>query len=110
MTAWTGRSLVGVDALVAALRGLAAPAGPVQGLPPATALRYGQSYEFRVRFTDLTGGGPGVAESPRNGGPQSVAAIDMRRHVRPTGVTTDPRLPLDPGTNAAGRRIARGRC
>jgi hypothetical protein len=96
MTAWTGRSLVGVDALTAALRGVPPPAGPVQGLPPATPLRYGRSYEFRVRFCDLTGGGPEEGEAPRNDGPQPVAAVDMRRHVRPTGVTTEPRLPLDP--------------
>jgi len=96
MTAWTGRSLVGVDALTAALRGVDPPAGPVQGLPPTTVLRYGLGYEFRVRFADLTGGGPTADDAPRNGGPQPVAGIDMRRHVRPTGVTTDPRLPLDP--------------
>ncbi|MBE7184149.1 MAG: hypothetical protein INR68_07050 [Methylobacterium mesophilicum] len=105
MTAWTGRSLVGIDPLVAALRGVGAPSGPVQGLPPATALRYGRSYEFRVRFADLTGGGPSLAEAPRNGGPQPVAGIEMRRHVRPTGVNVEPRLPLDPDPANPPQRI-----
>jgi hypothetical protein len=95
MTAWNGRSLVGLDSLTAALRGVDPPTGPVQGLPPATDLRYGRSYEFRVRFVDLAGGGPDIDEDPRNGGPQPVAGIDMRRHVRPTGVSVSPRLPLD---------------
>ncbi|MBA2459750.1 MAG: hypothetical protein H0V43_12465 [Gemmatimonadales bacterium] len=96
MTAWTGRALVGIDALTAQLRGLTPTAGPVEGLRPATLLRYGRSYEFQVRFTDLTGGGPAVDDDRRNGGPQPVATSDFRRYVRPTGVRTDPRLPLDP--------------
>ncbi|MCE3602496.1 hypothetical protein LXA47_02610 [Massilia sp. P8910] len=99
MSAWTGPSLIGVDALVAQLRGLPAAAPAVQGLAPATALRYGRSYEFRVRFNDLTGGGPAPNDEPRNGGPQPVAGIDFRRPVRPAGVAIDPALPLD--ANAA---------
>ncbi|MDQ1833332.1 hypothetical protein [Massilia scottii] len=100
MSAWTGPSLIGIDALVAQLRGLPAAAPVVQGLPPATPLRYGHSYEFRVRFNDLTGGGPAPAAEPRNGGPQPVAGIDFRRPVRPTGVAIDPQLPLDANPNA----------
>jgi hypothetical protein len=96
MTAWSGPSLIGIDPLVSELRGLPPPAGPVQGVDPTTALRYGRRYEFRVRFTDLTGGGPDADAEPRNGGPQPVASIDFRRHVRPVGVQIDPRLPLDP--------------
>lgn len=95
MTAWTGRSLIGIDALTAQLRGLTPATGVVEGLPPATPLRYGHSYEFRVRFNDLTGGGPTVDDDRRNGGPQPVATIDFRRPVRPTGVAVDPKLPLD---------------
>ena len=96
MAAWAGRTLVGLDATTAALRGVPPPDGPVRGLPPATPLRYGRDYEFRVRFVDLTGGGPGVELEPRNGGPQPVAPVAFRRHVRPTGVSVEPRLPLDP--------------
>lgn len=100
-TAWTGRSLVGVDATTAALRGVPPPSGPVTGLPPATALRYGRTYDFRVRLQDLTGGGPAVGDSGRGGGPQPVAQLDVRRHVRPGGVRVTPRLPVVPDEAAA---------
>lgn len=96
MTAWMGRPLIGVDPLAARLRGLPAPAGPVEALPATTALRYGRSYDIRVRFTDLSGGGPLIVDAPRNGGPQPIATFDFRRHVRPTGVTIQPKLPLEP--------------
>ncbi|WP_444632756.1 hypothetical protein [Cupriavidus oxalaticus] len=96
LCAWSGPSLIGIDQLTAALRGVTPSAGPVQGLSPATALLYGHNYEFRVRFTDLTGGGPAVGDEQRNGGPQPVATIGFRRHVRPAGVTISPQLPLDP--------------
>ncbi|MCD9033142.1 hypothetical protein LDO32_15550 [Luteimonas sp. Y-2-2-4F] len=109
MTAWTGSSLIGVDALAARLKGLPAPAGAVEGLPPATALRYGRDYEFRVRFTDLAGGGPALDDAPRNGGPQPVATVEFRRHVRPTGVHVAPRLPLeaDPADPPATLTVSR---
>ena len=96
LTAWTGRSLIGIDAVTAQLRGEPSPTGPVQGTLPATPLRYGRSYDFRVRFTDLTGGGPGVGDLARNGGPQPITTLPFRRHVRPTGVRVAPRLPLTP--------------
>lgn len=94
-TAWTGRSLIGIDALAAQLRGVTPSVGAVEGLPPLTSLRYGRSYEFRVRFNDLTGGGPLAGDDRRNGGAQPVATIDFRRHVRPTGTSINPMLPLE---------------
>ncbi|MDM5181152.1 hypothetical protein PO883_28630 [Massilia sp. DJPM01] len=109
LSAWSGPSLIGIDALAAQLRGLPAAAPVVQGLPPATALRYGHSYEFRVRFNDLSGGGPALADAPRNGGPQPLAAIDFRRPVRPAGAAIDPPLPLDadPGAPPASLAVSR---
>jgi hypothetical protein len=98
LTSWTGRSLIGLDALTSQLRGVDLPAAdaPVQGLLPATPLRYGNSYDFRVRFVDLTGGGPEMGDDPQNGGPQQTVRLPFRRHVRPTGVSVTPQLPLDP--------------
>ena len=96
LTAWIGRSLVGIDGLTARLRGLDAPAAnaPVQGILPTTSLRYGRDYEFRVRFVDLTGGGPTIDDKQLNGGPQQITRVSFHRYVRPTAVSTDPQLPL----------------
>lgn len=95
LTAWTGRPMIGIDSLAARLRGVPTPEGLVQSLPTITTLRYGRTYEFRVRFTDLTGGGPNALDTLRNGGPQPVATIEFRRFIRPTGVRIAPRLPLE---------------
>ena len=100
LTAWTGPSLVGLDSLTERLRGLTPAPAPVEGVAPATVLRYGRSYEFRVRFTDLSGGGPDVTDERRNGGPQPVADLDFRRHVRPTSVRLGISLPNDPDEEA----------
>lgn len=100
MTAWNGRPLIGVDPLAAALRGLPTTPGPVVAIPTTVSLRYGRSYDLRVRFTDLTGGGPAVTDTPRNGGPQPVTTLDVRRHVRPTGLALTPRPPLQPDVSA----------
>ncbi len=42
-------------------------------------LRYGKSYEFRVRLTDLTGGGPGP--DAENEPPSGIALCRFRRFV-----------------------------
>lgn len=100
LIAWNGRSLIGMDEATCTLRGVPYTAPPVEGLLPAIALRYGEDYEFRVRFADLTGGGPDVGERLRNGGPQPTAPITFLRHVRPVGVKLITQLPLDPDPSA----------
>lgn len=45
-------------------------------------LRYGKSYEFRVRLTDLTGGGPGP--DAENEPPSGIATCRFRRFVPPS--------------------------
>ena len=109
LIAWNGRSLIGMDETTCTLRGVPYTVPPVEGLRPTIALRYGEDYEFRVRFADLTGGGPVVGDSPRNGGPQPNAPITFLRHVRPVGVKLLTRLPLDPDPSAppASIKVAR---
>lgn len=46
-------------------------------------LRYGQSYEFRVRLTDITGGGPTPDESPAQISPGNIAPQSFKRYVAP---------------------------
>ena len=110
-TAWMGRSLASSDTDQIRLSG-----GPdntglarVIGTPPAVKLRYGKTYEFRVRFMDHTGGGPAVTDGPVIPGPQPVASIPFRRWIRPlspTLVNPPPATP-DPANPPATIEIAR---
>lgn len=81
-TQWTGASLVAADDLRLKV-GNAAVAPRV--LSPvddrAVPLRYGRSYDFRVRLTDLTGGGPksDTVDFP----PAAMATHRFRRYVPP---------------------------
>ena len=52
-------------------------------LPPDPELKYGKQYEFRVRFGDLTGGGPTAEERELNDAPASSASIIFKRYVAP---------------------------
>lgn len=49
----------------------------------AVPLRYGQHYEFRVRLTDLTGGGPDWLDEPITPGEAPIARWHFRRFVPP---------------------------
>jgi hypothetical protein len=94
-TGWTGPSLVGRDRVAAQLQGIDAPA-VVEGIDPTVLLRYGQQYEFRVRLTDHTGGGPAVGETPSNPAPQPLVPPHFRRWIRPQAVHVDTVLPVVP--------------
>ena len=72
--------------------------------PPSTIessqLRYGHTYEFRVRFADLSSGGPPPGAKPFNAAPAPIATRRFRRFVplglpRIEGVPAAPD-PLDP--------------
>jgi hypothetical protein len=103
LSQWNGKSLVLPDEDAAALfhteqaTGQAASLGrmynPV-GLE-AIPLRYGHTYEFRVRLTDPTGGGPVAGDAPLQESPAPIATIPFRRHVVPEPVRM-PGLPLFP--------------
>lgn len=49
----------------------------------AVALRYGHNYEFRVRMTDTTSGGPLVQDEPVYGAPSPFTGCLFVRHVIP---------------------------
>lgn len=56
-------------------------------IPATTRLRYGNSYEFRVRLSDISGGGPtpGVANPPKEL-PSHIASTPFKRYVAPHSV------------------------
>jgi hypothetical protein len=81
-TRWTGSSLIAADAI--AFQAANTTPGPRVLKPVAersVPLRYGTSYQFRVRLTDLTGGGPGP--DAQNEPPSGIATCRFRRFVPP---------------------------
>jgi hypothetical protein len=53
------------------------------------ALRYGETYEFRVRLVDLSRGGPRVDARQKNPAPAPEATIPFRRFAPPKGVVLE---------------------
>jgi hypothetical protein len=70
-------------------------------LPQDCELKYGKEYDFRVRFSDLTGGGPLVTENELNDAPASSSSIIFKRYVAPKQLTLTPLFPQsDPDAGA----------
>lgn len=89
-TSWTGPSLVARDKTAQDLVGIT-PTNPdtVTGIAPDLSLRYGNSYDFRVRMVDQTGGGPQLADHAANPGPAPTTTVHFRRWIRPKKVKVD---------------------
>jgi hypothetical protein len=96
-TQWTGTSLIIKDERSAKLGGTDGllkrqmQAVDAENVP----LRYGETYDFRVRFADTTGGGPSEHDVAHNGGPAPFATSRFRRYVPPLKVRVD-NLDVDP--------------
>lgn len=103
-TNWRGPSLVGPDQTELALHGESTTA-IVQGSPPSLKLRYGETYEFRTRLVDHTGGGPTPDESPRNPSTQPIASLAFERWVRPQAARVQTKLPVVPDPTNSPDRI-----
>lgn len=91
---WSGTSLVLPDEDAAAIfkteqaTGQAASLGRLYeavGLDQVP-LRYGHTYDFRVRLMDPTGGGAADTDAPQQESPAPVATVPFRRHVVPEAV------------------------
>lgn len=92
---WRGRTLVINDQYAYAFSGGQPPAASSAPPPsdfngttteslPGVTLRYGNSYQFRTRLADLTGGGPQAGDpSPSDAG---ATTLPFRRHVPPKKV------------------------
>jgi hypothetical protein len=108
-TQWYGPSLVLPDLRAAQLDASGAlaspgtysdaniPANPGQPgnlyeplLPENCDLKYGHEYEFRVRFGDLTGGGPRVDDTELNDAPATSSKVVFRRYVAPKQLSVTP--------------------
>ncbi|MDQ6916328.1 MAG: DUF2163 domain-containing protein [Pseudomonadota bacterium] len=57
-------------------------------------LRYGNRYEFRCRFADLTGGGPKIADAPQNAAQHPIATARFLRYVQPKSARVATDIPL----------------
>jgi len=123
--AWRGASLVTDDPTYGALNppDKAPPPGQPIGNSfntklPSTALRpanlppapsYGQSYDFRVRLVDLSGGGPSLIDGPVHPGLAPIATAPFRRYIPPKAlvVATTPAPPPLPAKPVAVRTITK---
>ena len=94
LSQWNGKSLVLPDEDAAEIfkteqaQGRSVALGRIyvpEGLA-AVALRYGATYDFRVRLMDVTGGGPEEADEPQQESPSPVVTVPYVRHVVPEPV------------------------
>jgi hypothetical protein len=84
---WTGGSMVVDTTDDKALRGNPSPKAPLfQPVHLDTPLRYGNSYEFRVRMVDASGGGPDLTGEPFTAGDSPIATVNFRRFLPPKKV------------------------
>ena len=99
-TSWYGQNLITLDATKYQLDTKAdVPQRPgVIGTPPDIKMTYGNSYDFRVRLMDHTGGGPLISGSPIVPGPSPIASFPFRRWIRPGApkVVDSPNAPTPP--------------
>lgn len=107
-TRWQGASLVADTADRRLLLNRHDPAPDLYSAEAADAvpLRYGREYEFRVRLTDATGGGPDWGEDPVNPGEAPIAEWRFRRAVPPRRVAVTPVAPA-PGSPPTRYDISR---
>ncbi len=59
---------------------------PNNALEPGTIetkLRYGNSYQFRIRLADISGGGPSLLDEPLNSAPSPETTVQFKRFVNP---------------------------
>lgn len=113
LTEWQGWSLVVADPLGLKVSGetgaaLAQPYTPIDH--EDVALRYGKSYELRVRLVDISGGGPAANDLPSNPAPAPTARCNYRRHVPPGDLIIQGLpAPVDPLNPPTELRISRPR-
>ena len=91
-TSWTGGSLVLVDPVryrIANQPGAVPPSLYTPVGADFVKLRYGHTYQFRVRLADLTGGGPLVGDAPARIAPAPVATVPFRRFVPPKAISIE---------------------
>ena len=109
-TTWGGGSLVVTDPTPFQLAGNMGPIGvPVYSAvgDDAVPLRYGHDYKFRVRLADLSGGGPGMDETPLNPARAAVAKASFRRFSPPKTASARRTDAAEAGARAAHYQVFR---
>lgn len=92
---WNGQSVVLPDEIAADLFHTEEAVGTTASLGrmydgvglDEVPLRYGHTYQLRVRLTDPTGGGPLPSDEPINAGPSTTTKVEFVRHVVPERVS-----------------------
>ncbi|MEM8962290.1 MAG: hypothetical protein AAGD38_12475 [Acidobacteriota bacterium] len=83
-TQWEGWSLVVKDPLSLEVSGAPTDVGHYKAVgPEVVPLRYGESYETRVRLVDLSGGGPNADDQAVLPAPAPHGRCDFRRFISP---------------------------
>ncbi|KAK4166859.1 hypothetical protein QBC43DRAFT_349594 [Cladorrhinum sp. PSN259] len=93
---WYGPAILRGDALQHKLSGMPPTPGIWAGDDVGVNLVYGKTYEFRVRFSDISGGGPKPEELQLTPGPALVGSIDFRRYIPPTAPRLETKMPVNP--------------
>lgn len=92
-TNWIGKSLVMKDSDAAEInyhsQSKKNPANTTQLFSPGPSsvkLLYGKMYDFRVRFCDISNGGPTVEHEPVVQGPAPAASVHFKRYIAPANL------------------------
>ncbi|GAA0879808.1 hypothetical protein GCM10009119_27770 [Algoriphagus jejuensis] len=95
---WIGKSLATEDKDAMEIYRTNQPNGKVQAGPESgqvdpnnaltpgaiqTLLRYGNTYRFRIRLSDISGGGPALGDEPLNPAPSPDTSVSFKRYVNP---------------------------
>jgi hypothetical protein len=97
LTRWLGGPVIGGDPIGLQLSGGPAPqTGRVTPTDPGVALRYGTTYQLRVRLADHTCGGPVSTDQPTVPGIAPVVTLAFRRWIPPGRPDVD--QPVTPDT------------
>jgi hypothetical protein len=102
---WRGSSIVVHDDTVSKINPgtTAMPSSALTGnLTGVPVLRYGNDYDFRARFVDLTGGGPDVSLQPVHPGLAPVGSCPFRRYLPPKSLEVVTSPPPKPPTTSGG--------
>jgi len=85
---WRGKSLVVGDDIPLQLTGGSRSPTLLSSRVPSGLLRYGNTYEFRVRLADLTHGGPDAKGQPGNAAQAPIGACKFQRWIKPRAFRT----------------------
>lgn len=106
---WNGKSLCVGDDFSSTLK--SGGDGQARNWTPVglgdVPLRYGQTYEFRVRLADLSGGGPDIDSRPIHSADAPIAACPFRRFVPPKAVRVENIATPDPESPQLTYRVRR---